>query len=232
MDICEIRAELLRMRDPGYRDLQITIIPTLPPESFIGVRTPQLRDLARTISRSPDAAAFLASLPHRSFEENQLHAFIISEMKDFDMCVESLTRFLPWVDNWATCDQMSPRVFRRHRADLLPHIRVWITSGKTYTVRFAIGMLMTHFLDEDFDPSYPEMAAAVPSDEYSARMMIAWYFATALAKQYDAVLPYITERRLPPRTHDMTISKAVESFRISPERKAFLKTQRIGRTKL
>ena len=220
----EIENKLFAMRDEQYRDFQRRLIPTLKPESMIGVRTPALRKLAKEIAGSGSADAFLLDLPHRYFDENQIHAFLISGMKDYGACMESLQAFLPHVDNWATCDQMSPKVFKKHRPELLGEIRRWLASGRTYTVRFALGMLMEHFLEEDFDPAFLEMAAAVRSEEYYIRMMAAWYFATALAKQYDAALPYLEERRLDPWTHNKTIQKAVESYRIPEERKAFLKT--------
>ena len=148
-------------------------------------------------------------------------------MKDYSSCIEALEEFLPYVDNWATCDQMSPKVFRKHKGELLSHIRTWIASDRTYTIRFGIGMLMQHFLDEDFDPEYPELAAAVRSDEYYVKMMIAWYFATALAKQYDEVIPYLENQNLDVWTHNKAIQKAIESFRITPEQKQYLRTLKI-----
>ena len=222
-----IREELFALQDLKYRDLQIRIIPTVLPESMIGVRTPELRKLAGQLAQSSETTPFLSTLPHSYFEENQLHAFIISGIRDYADCLRLLNAFLPYVDNWATCDQLSPKVFRKHRPELLEHIREWIASGETYTVRFAVGMLMEHFLDESFDPAYPEMVAAIRSEEYYVRMMIAWYFATALAKQYDAVLPYIRDRRLDDWNHQKTIQKAAESYRIPDERKALLKSLRI-----
>jgi 3-methyladenine DNA glycosylase AlkD len=207
--------------------MQIKIIPSADPESIIGVRTPELRNMAKDILKSGNHISFLEELPHKYFEENQLHAFIISGIKDLDECMEKLEIFLPYVDNWATCDQMSPKIFKKHKDVLLTHIKEWIESDKTYTIRFGVGMLMEHFLDEDFDPAYPEMVASIESDEYYVNMMRAWYFATALAKQYDAVIPYIEERRLDKWTHNKTIQKAVESYRITPEGKDYLKTLRI-----
>ena len=228
MIIDEIRKELNNLQDPGYREMQIRIIPTVKAERIIGVRTPELRRMAKKYGISGETGVFLGDLPHAYFEEDQLHAFIVSGMKDYGECLRALNRFLPYVDNWATCDQMSPRVFRKHRKELTGSIREWIASKEVYTVRFGIGMLMEHYLDEDFDPAYPEMAAAVRSDEYYVNMMIAWYFATALAKQYETVLPYIENHRLDPRTHNKTIRKAIESYRITPEQKAYLRTLRIG----
>ena len=225
----EIRAELNRLQDLKYRDLQIQIIPTVKPECIIGVRTPELRKLAKQFSVSEEIGIFLNDLPHAYFDENQLHAFIISGMKNYAECLQALNRFLPFVDNWATCDQMSPRVFRKHRPELLQKIREWIGSPLPYTIRFGIGMLMEHYLEEDFDPAYPEAVASVRSEEYYVNMMIAWYFATALAKQYDAVLPYIENRRLDDWTHNKAIQKAIESYRITPEQKAYLKALKIRR---
>ena len=227
MTINEIRKELFCLQDPKYRDLQIRILPTVEPETIIGVRTPELKKLAKRLEQEKTARILLDDLPHRFFEENQLHAFLISGMKDYSECLLELERFLPCVDNWATCDQMSPRIFRKHLAELTESIGRWVHSRETYTIRFGIGMLMEHYLDENFDPAFPEMVAAVRSDEYYVMMMIAWYFATALAKQYDAVLPFITERRLDPRTHNKAIQKSLESYRITPEQKAYLRTLKI-----
>ena len=225
--IGEIRDRLFSLQDAKYRELQIKILPNLEPESIIGVRTPELRQMAKELAVREETGAFLKDLPHRYFDENQVHAFILSGMKDYTACMEALERFLPYVDNWATCDQMSPKVFRKHRMELLGSIRKWIASDQAYTIRFGIGMLMEHYLDGDFDPAYPEMAAGVRSGEYYVNMMTAWYFATALAKQYDAVIPYIENRRLDPWTHNKAIQKAIESYRITPEQKEYLKTLKI-----
>ncbi len=223
----EIEKRLLELQDEKYREMQIRILPTLDPAAVIGVRTPELRTMAKQLVKEGISEAFLQELPHHYFEENQLHAFILSGMKDFALCIEELDRFLPFVDNWATCDQMSPKVFKKLKAELLPHIEEWIGSDKTYTIRFGIGMLMEHFLEDEFDARYPEMVAEIRSEEYYVNMMIAWYFATALAKQYDAVLPYITEQKLSPWTHNKAIQKAVESYRITPEQKEYLKTFKV-----
>ncbi len=220
----EIREELFRQQDTAYRDFQIKLIPGADADHMIGVRTPALRKYAKNLVKDGAIGEFLADLPHRYFDEDQLQAFIISEIRDYDRCLAELNRFLPYVDNWATCDQMSPVVFKKHRQELLPRIREWIASRETYTIRFGIGMLMQHYLDEDFDPAYPETVASLRSDEYYVNMMIAWYFATALAKQYETVLPYIENRRLDPWTHNKAIQKAVESYRITPEQKEYLKS--------
>ena len=223
----EIRETLFQLQDVKYRDFQSKLIPTAEADTVIGVRTPDLRKYAKKLIKREDIEGYLKSLPHRYFDENQLHAFIISEIKDYDHCLEEVERFLPYVDNWATCDQMAPKVFAKRKEDLFERIKVWISSGETYTVRFGIGMLMRHFLDEKFDLAYPEMVAGVRSEEYYVNMMIAWYFATALAKQYDAVLPYLEEKRLDVWTHNKTIQKSVESYRISPEHKKYLKSLKI-----
>ena len=220
----EITTKLFSLQDTAYRDFQVKLIPGMDAEKEIGVRTPELRKLAKELAKREDIREFLNDLPHQYFDENQLHAFILSEEKDFEKCMEDLERFLPHVDNWATCDQTSPKVFRKHRKELLDAIRRWIESDHPYTVRFAIKMLMEHFLDEDFDPAYPEMVAEVRSEEYYIRMMIAWYFATALAKQYEAVLPYLEQKKLDVWTHNKTIQKAVESYRITEEQKIYLKS--------
>ncbi len=223
----EIREKLFDMRDEDYRDFQSKLIPTAPPDTFIGVRTPELRKYAKELSKDEGIGGFLRDLPHLYFDENQLHAFIISEIKDFGSCVGEVERFLPYVDNWATCDQMSPKTFKRHRTELIGYVKKWIESDRTYTVRFAVGMLMEHFLDDVFDASYPEIVASVNSDEYYINMMRAWYFATALAKQYESILPLIEERRLDVWTHNKTIQKAVESYRITPDQKTYLKGLKI-----
>ena len=220
----EIRQQLFAMQDTDYREFQVKLIPTMDPEKVIGVRTPQLRKFAKELSRDPDAERFLEDLPHEYFDENQLHTFLISELKDFDNCILKTERFLPQIDNWATCDQLSPKVFKKHRPELLKYIKRWIRSGDTYIIRFAVGMLMQHFLDEDYREEYPELVSSVRSEEYYVNMMIAWYFATALAKQYDSVLPFIESGRLDLWTHNKAIQKAAESFRITPEQKAYLRT--------
>lgn len=226
-----VRRELFAMQDLKFRDFQRRLIPTVNPETVIGVRTPQLRSYARAFGRTPEAKDFMAQLPHEYFEENNLHGFLISGMKDYEACIEELDRFLPYVDNWATCDQMSPRVFKKHLPELIGEIRCWIASGETYTVRFGIGMLMSFYLDDAFSPEYLELAASVRSEEYYINMMTAWYFATALAKQYDAALPYIEQQRLDVWTHNKAIQKAVESCRITPEQKEYLKLKKIKAAK-
>ena len=223
----DIRTELFRLQDKKYRDFQSKLIPTSDPDNMIGVRTPELKKYAKQLVKNENIQDFLSDLPHRYFDEDQLHAFIISEIKDYEECMEEVIRFLPFVDNWATCDQMSPKVFKKYPEKLLEQIKLWIRSDRTYTVRFGIGMLMKHFLDESFDPAYPKMVSEVRSDEYYINMMIAWYFATALAKQYDVILPYLENQVLDRWTHNKAIQKSAESYRITLEQKEYLKSLRI-----
>lgn len=227
MKIDEIRNELFRNQDEKYRDFQAKLLPILDPQTVIGVRTPILRGFAKTLYKENDFSDFLNELPHEYFDENQLHAFLISEIKDFDYCMDELNKFLPFVDNWATCDQLSPKVFKKHKQELLEQIKIWLISEKTYTLRFAVGMLMQYFLDEDFDLEYPKMLLEIRSDEYYVKMMIAWYFATALAKQYEAILPFWENKSLEKWTHNKAIQKALESYRVSDEQKIYLRTLKI-----
>lgn len=235
-----VRARLLEVQDTEYADFQRKLIPNVPPESIIGVRTPALRSYAKELHRNNPALArqFLDALPHSYFDENQLHAFLLSEEKDYSACIARLKEFLPCVDNWATCDQLSPKVLGKHKEELLQEIfgkgkkKGWLEAKHAYTVRYGMGMLMRWFLDEDFSQEYLERVATVrfsngnETDEYYVNMMIAWYFATALAKQYDAAVPYLEEHRLERWTHNKAIQKAVESYRITEEQKAYLKTLR------
>jgi len=224
--IDSIREELFKLQDVKYRDFQTKLLPTVAPERIIGVRTPELRSLAKKLhrERAEEADTFLKSLPHEYFDENQLHAFLISEEKDYERCIGLAEEFLPYIDNWATCDQLSPKVFKKHKSKLLLHIEKWLKSEETYIIRFGVGMLMQHFLDDDFSPVYPETVAKIRSEEYYVNMMIAWYFATALAKQYDTAIRFLEEQRLDVWTHNKAIQKARESYRITPEQKEYLKT--------
>ena len=227
MILDDIRDKLFKMQDIEYRDFNSKLILTVKKEDMIGVRTPELRKYAKKLLKEEGVEDFLHSLPHKYFDENQLHAFIISEIKDFKLCIDELINFLPYLDNWATCDQLSPKIFKKYRNDLFPHIYEWLKADKTYTVRFGIGMLMEHFLDEDFKSEYPEMVAAVRSEEYYINMMTAWYFATALAKQYESILPFIEGNKLNTWTHNKSIQKAIESNRINAEQKNYLKGLKI-----
>ena len=222
-----LRQQLFAMADPSYKSFHCTLIPTVDPNTVIGIRTPMLRKFAADFAKTEDAAAFLRDLPHRYYEENNLHGFLLEKIKDYDTLIAELNRFLPHINNWATCDLISPKIFPKHREELLEQIRIWIRDEHTYTVRFAVGMLMKFYLDDAFDPAFPELVAKIRSEEYYINMMIAWYFATALAKQYDAILPYLENRRLDPWTHNKTIQKAIESRRITPEQKSLLRSLKI-----
>ncbi|MBQ6900580.1 MAG: DNA alkylation repair protein [Firmicutes bacterium] len=222
-----IRERLFSHQDLKYRDFHSALMPTVDKDLVIGVRTPELRKLAKKLAKDPEITVFLADLPHKYYEENNLHGMIIEMEKDFVKCMDMLEDFLPYIDNWATCDLISPKIFRKYTAQLLEKIKVWIQSDHTYTCRFAMKMLMTWYLDEEFSLEYPEMVAAVDSEEYYVNMMRAWYFATALAKQYESVVPFIENKRLDDWTHNKTIQKSVESFRIIPQQKAYLKTFKV-----
>ena len=222
----KIQEMLFELQDLEYRAFHSKLMPTVDPAAIIGVRTPELRKLAKQVAKMPEANAFLKSLPHKYYEENNLHGFLLEEIKDYDTCIAALEEFLPYVDNWATCDMMSPKVLKKHLPELLKVIEGWLASGRTYAVRFGIGMLMRFYLDDAFDLAYPEMVAAVCSEEYYVNMMRAWYFATALAKQYEKVLPFIENKRLDVWTHNKAIQKSVESNRITKEQKEYLKTQK------
>lgn len=233
--IKRIREKLLEMQDLEYREFHKKLIPTIDENTVIGIRTPILRTYAKELLKEArnDSGAeaglheFLNDLPHKYYEENNLHAFLLEGIKDFDECVEYVDAFLPYVDNWATCDCMSPKVFKKNPDKLLTYINKWMADSYTYKIRFGIGMLMKYFLDDLFENKYLAMVANVKSDEYYVNMMIAWYFATAVAKQYEAAVIYIEEKRLPVWVHNKTIQKAVESYRVTPEQKAYLKKLKI-----
>ena len=218
-----IRKELFSLADEEYKAFTCPLVPNVPPERVIGVRTPALRALAVRIDKSGSREAYLDLLPHYYQEENNLHGMLIERIGDYPVCIARLDEFLPHVDNWATCDLIRPRCFKNHRAELIGDIRRWINAGDCYIVRFGLEMLMTHFLDGDFKPEYLSLVASVISDEYYINMMVAWYFATALAKQWDSAVIFLEEKRLPLWTHNKTIRKAIESCRISPEKKEYLR---------
>lgn len=222
----DLKEKLFAMQDLAYREFICPLVPTVPPERIIGIRTPLLRKLAKEVKKSPEIKQFLQRLPHRYYEEDFLQAFLIEQIRDYSDCIEALNAFLPYVDNWAVCDSMSPKVLGKHRQELLQEIVLWLKSTHTYTIRFGIKMLMTWYLDDAFAPEYPQLVSSVISEEYYVNMMIAWYFATALAKQYEAVLPFLQENRLSKWVHNKTIQKAVESYRITSEQKAYLRTLR------
>lgn len=222
-----IRETLYALAEPDYQKFQSKLIPTIPPERILGVRIPKLRQLAKELRGTPAAEDFLRHLPHTFYEEDCLHGLLICMERDYGQTVTALERLLPYIDNWASCDLLSPAAFRAHPAELPQLLYGYLQAEHLYTLRFGLGCLMKYYLDQPwFCPEYLSWAAAVQTEEYYGQMMIAWYFATALSKQYDAALPYLTERRLAPTVHRMTVQKAVESYRISTEQKQFLKTLR------
>ena len=222
----ELQQQLFALQDLKYRDFHSTLMPGIEKETIIGIRTPILRKFAMEFRKTEESWQFLKELPHQYYEENNLHMMLITGIKDYPKCMEEVQRFLPYIDNWATCDFPEPKCFRKNKKAVLEEVRKWIASTETYTIRYGIGMLMRLFLDEDFSPEYLEMAAGVQSQEYYVNMMIAWYFATALAKQWDAAVPYIEQHRLSDWVHKKTIQKAVESYRITSEQKEYLKGYR------
>lgn len=223
----ELQQNLFGMRDAAYAAFIAKLTPGFPPSHFIGVRVPLLRTIARSFAKEEAASqSFFSHLPHSYYEEDMLHGMLISLVKDYDRCLDLTDRFLPYVDNWAVCDTLSPKVFAKHKAQLLENILRWSSSSHTYTCRFGLRMLMTHFLDDSFSADFLEIPATIRSEEYYVKMMVAWFFATALAKQWKATLPYLENRQLDPWTHRKTIQKAIESYRIPPERKDYLRTLR------
>lgn len=221
-----IEKQLLGLQDKTYQTFQSKLMPTIAPGRIIGIRTPVLRMFAKQIAGSPDAEQFLRHLPHFYYEENNLHAFLISEMKEFDAAVLSVDEFLPYIDNWATCDSFKPRAFKKNIPELYRKCKKWISSKKTYTIRFGIEMIMNYFLDEHFTEESMSLISCVRSDEYYVNMMIAWYFATALAKQYESAVRYLEKNKLDIWTHNKAIQKAVESFRVTDTHKEYLRTLR------
>jgi len=216
--------KLLELKDDEYADFQSKLTPNVERERFIGIRVPQVRTLAKELIKTPEVKGFFDELPHKYYDEDMLHGVLISEMKDYNSCIEEVDKFLPYVDNWAVCDIMSPKVFKKHKEELLPKIREWSASKETFTSRFGIEMLMSFYLDGDFKNEYLEIPAAVHSEEYYLQMMQAWFFATALAKQWDATIPYLENNKLDKWVHNKTIQKARESYRITDEQKEYLKS--------
>ena len=223
----QVQEELFAMQDVGYRDFHAKLMPTMDKDRVIGVRTPALRAFAKAYGKTEEAKIFLQVLPHTYYEENNLHGLLIEQIKDYEECVAELDRFLPYIDNWATCDLLAVRVVKNHLEAFEKEIGRWMASDQTYTIRFGIGMLMRYYLDDAFHLQYPEKVAGIRSEEYYVNMMRAWYFATALAKQYEQILPFIEEKRLDVWTHNKTIQKAIESYRITAEQKAYLRTLKI-----
>ncbi len=218
-----IRGQLWEMQDVGYKDFHAKLIPTVDPEAIIGVRTPELRRYARKLAKDPQIGDFLAQLPHQYYDENNVHAFVVEQIRDYGECLTQTERFLPYIDNWATCDMMAPKVFAKHKEELQESVQRWIASTETYTIRYGVGMLMRFYLDEDFRQEYLQWVADISSQEYYVNMMRAWYFATALAKQYEAAIPYLVEKRLDGWTHNKAIQKACESNRVTAQQKKYLR---------
>lgn len=227
----EIRANLKNLAEQDLKKFNSKLIPTINPKSVLGVRTPLLKQYAKTLYKQGDCASFLADLPHEYLEENLLHAFIVAQNKDYQTCLKETQEFLPYIDNWAVCDCFKPFAFKKNKEKLLMEIKKWLTSERTYTIRFAVNMLMTHFLDKSFSYEYARLVASLKKDDYYVKMVVAWYFATALAKQWDSVVSIIEQRILPTWIHNKTIQKAIESFRISKEQKEYLKTLKIKEKK-
>lgn len=222
-----IQDRLLALQDQTYGDFQSKLLPGISRDRVIGIRMPVMRKLAREFAKEDEADRFLRQLPHTHYDENMLHALLLMEIKNYEECMKAVEAFLPYIDNWAVCDCLSPKVFQKHKKELLEKIRIWIASGHSYTCRFGMGMLMRWFLDEDFKPEYLRLPASVRSDEYYVNMMTAWFFATALAKQWDATIPYFEKPHLDRWTHNKAIQKARESYRITPQQKEYLKTLKI-----
>ena len=224
-----IQQQLFELQDLKYRDFHAKLVPGMDVNDIIGVRTPELRKLAKQLAKDERVGDFLAVLPHRYLDEMNLHGFIISELRDYDECLEEIERFLPYVNNWATCDLLSPKAFKqkKNRVRLIEDIKRWMASDEPFIIRFGIEMLMSFYLDEDFKPEYLKWVADIHHEHYYVKMMVAWYFATALAKQWDATLPYIAEPILEKWTHNKAIQKAVDSYRITPEQKELLKSYRV-----
>ena len=221
-----VRARLTELAEPDFAAFQAKLIPTVEPGRILGVRTPALRALAKELRRQGTAEQFLNALPHFYLEENSLHAFLLNEEKDFSVLLPHVEAFLPALDNWAVCDGLAPRAFRREPEAVFGRVRAWLADEREYTVRFGLVTLLRFYLDENFRPEGLKLAAALTREEYYIRMANAWYFSVALVKQYEAALPYLTERRLDPWTHNKAIQKAIESFRIPEDRKAALKALR------
>lgn len=222
----QLQKELFALQDLKYRDFHSRLLPGIDKETIIGIRTPILRKFAKEFAGRDEAEEFLQALPHQYYEENNLHMMILTGIKDYNKCLEEIKKFVPYINNWATCDLPLPKCFNNHKQELLTQVREWIASDHIYTIRYGLGVLMNLYLDEDFKPEYLELASAVRSEEYYVNMMIAWYFATALAKQWEAAVPYIEQKKLPQWVHRKTIQKAVESYRITAEQKVYLKSFR------
>ena len=219
----DLQIELFALQDLKYKEFHQKLMPTVNPDKVIGIRTPVLRKFAKEFRKRAEAQEFIKNLPHKYYEEDNLHAFLLEEIKDYEELIKELNDFLPFVDNWATCDMMHPKILKNHKEELLEDIKKWLSSNNTYTIRFAVNCLMLHYLEEDFKPEYLECVKNIESDEYYINMVRAWYFATALAKQYDETIKILESNALDKWTHNKTIQKAIESYRITKEQKEYLK---------
>ena len=222
-----LQKELFQLQDLKYKEFHQKLMPTVNPDKIIGIRTPVLRKFAKDFSKRAEAESFIKNLPHKYYEEDNLHAFLLEEIKDYNVLIEELNIFLPFVDNWATCDMMRPKILKKHKTELLEDIKRWLTSKDTYTIRFAVNCLMNYYLEEDFKTEYLEWVKNIESDEYYINMVRAWCFATALAKQYDETIKILESNAIDKWTHNKTIQKAIESYRITKEQKEYLKNLKI-----
>ena len=227
MNSQEIQKHLFELSDIEYKEFHSKLMPTIDPNTILGVRTPKMRNFVKELKNDDGVEEFLNSLPHKYYEENNLHGFLIEQIKDYDQCILRIEEFLPYINNWATCDSVKPKIFAKNKSELFKRIKIWIKSDETYTIRYAVNMLMGFYLDEDFAVEHLKMVSNIKSDEYYVKMVVAWYFATALAKHYEETLPFIENREMEKWTHNKTIQKAIESYRITPEQKEYLRTLKI-----
>lgn len=223
----DVSERLYELKDEKYGDFQAKLVPNIPRESVLGIRVPDIRKLAKELVRNGGYESFIDDLPHKYYDENMLHAAILSEIKDYDIALSATEKFLPYIDNWAVCDTLIPKVFKKHPDIFVKDVLRWCKSDLTYTCRYGVGMLMRNFLDEEFKTEYLDVPCQIHSDEYYVKMMVAWYFATALAKKWDDVIPYIEDKRLEVWTHNKAIQKAIESYRITDDQKKYLRTLKI-----
>ena len=223
----DITKDIYKYQDIKYQKFLQNLIPNINPDLIIGVKTPELKNLAKIYFNNNDIDIFLNTLPHIYFEENQLHAFIINNIKDFNICIKEVNTFLPYINNWATCDQLNPKCFKKNHLLLLPYISTWLNSNDTYSIRFGIRMLMNYFLDDDYDIKYLDIVSNIKSDEYYINMMIAWFFQVALVKQYNDAVKYLENKKLNNFVHNKAISKAIDSYRIDNNTKEYLKKLKI-----
>lgn len=223
----DLQKRLFELQDVKYKEFHCKLVPTVDPEKIIGIRSPIMAKFVKQFAKEPQAKEFIKVLPHEYYDENSVHAYLVSIIKDIDTAIAETERFLPYVDNWATCDSFAPKIFKKYPGKVYEKIEKWVNSDKTYTIRFGVGLLMSNYLDDYFSPEHPKLVASIHSDEYYVNMMLAWYFATALAKQHDTILPYFEEFRLDTWVHNKAIQKCIESYRIDDDTKQYLRTLKI-----